>query len=149
MSRPTISQLFSGILHSRASLIVLYCTMSHITFRQQVHPCPVRHAASLQSAFRPLITSSTTCSSWESSAHLRVVGHPPCIWPRRKRQVIDGPAVTTVHLTTALSPTVVPFLVYKISWPPSTEPRSSVNLIWWGCTTKFRLNLRISLRPLW
>ena len=77
-------------------------------------------------AFRSLVASSTTCSSW--SAHLRVVGHPPCIWPRRKRQVIGGPAVTTVHLTTALSLTVIPSLIYKISRPPSTEPRSSANL---------------------
>ena len=75
-------------------------------------------------AFSSLVASSTTCYSWESSAHLRVVGHPPCIWPRRKCQVIGGLAVmTTVHSTTLL-PTVNP----SLSRPPSTKPQSSANL---------------------
>ena len=72
---------FAAILRDFSSVTQQCVSVSHITFGQQVHPCRVRCAASLQSAFRSLVASSTTCYNWESSAYLRVVGHPPCIWP--------------------------------------------------------------------
>ena len=61
---------FTAILRDFSSVTQQCLSVSHITFGQQVHPCPVRRAASLQSAFRSLIPSSTTCYNWESSAHL-------------------------------------------------------------------------------
>ena len=62
LHEPAYAVIFR-LSHSSASLTVLYCTMSHITFGKQVHPCLVRRAASLQNAFRSLDSRWQICRS--------------------------------------------------------------------------------------
>ena len=86
-----------------------------ITFGEQVHPCPVRHARA------PSDRSSRV------RLHATVGNRLPIF---ELFGLAYGPslAVTTVHLTTALLPTVIPSLIYKISRPPSTESSANLNL---------------------